>query len=652
MPEGQERAAQVDAVVRDFARRAAGGAGRVSLEIAAVEGAGRRTYPLRETPAPFQDLYEPADGLSYRWSRVVATGVARTRMPAVALKCVVEIPLDDRVLRDVRRAGADRAQILLFSPSGYPVASTVDAPAERDPAAVAARRIVADDLRRAPGEPEIRGREIGGIPHAVAYDLVRSPDGRTVGLLATAIPRQPLLAATLGTRDLVLLLGSGAFLVAVLLANLVTRRLAAPVAELARVARSIEEGDLRVRAGSEGTDEIAALAVAFNRMTGQLEGRIGELSRLNETMVTFAGSLDRERVLLLALAAFRDSAHPRQILVLLAGPGPGEVEIAAGLRGEEEIPPAVLPGSGFLGAATREKSARAVPVPAAIADGERALLGDAAEAVVLPFAAGRGRTEGAVVLLRGAADPAEAAAPAVSLDFLAALARQAGVALENARLYRLAVEDPSSGLYAASYFKRRLQEEIDRSMDAGRPASLLLLGVEGLEALFDRLGPEAGNEALRGVVERIRGEVRRMHLLGRAGRDTVAVLLPETPRAAAEEIARGLRAAVEGSPFAAGPGGREQRLGLSTAAATAPDDAGSAELPPRPPPRRPGPRASTRRRRRPSASGAARASSSSTPSTGSRPATSRSSSSARPGPARRSWPTSSTRRAGAARAPS
>jgi diguanylate cyclase (GGDEF)-like protein len=587
MPAGQERAAQVDAVVRDFARRAAGGAARVSLEVSAAEGAELRTYPLRETPAPFQDLYDPADGLAYRWSRLVATGVARTRVPAASLKSVVEIPLDDRVLKDVRRAGADRAQILLFSPSGYPVAGTVDAPSERAPEAAAARRTVADDLRRAPGEPEVRSRDIGGIPHAVAYDLVRSADGRTVGLLATAIPRQPLLAATLGTRDLVLLLGSAAFLVAVLVANLVTRRVAGPVSELARVARLIEEGDLRVRAGGGGRDEIASLAVAFNRMTGQLEGRIGELSRLNETMVTFAGTLDRERVLRLTLAAFRESAGTGEMLVVLAGPGGGEVEVAAGFRGGEDIPPRVLPASGFLGAAAREKSARTVPLPgetpAARAgpggpEGERALLRDASEALVLPFAAGRGRTEGAVVLLRRAAEPGSGPAAAVSLDFLAALAHQAGIALENARLYRLAVEDPSSGLYAASYFKRRLQEEIDRSMDAGRPATLLLLGVEGLGAVFDRLGPDAGNEALREVVARIRGEVRHMHLLGRAGRDAIAVLLPETPKAAAEETARALRAAVEGAPFAVGPAGRELRLGLTPAVATAPDDAGSAEF--------------------------------------------------------------------------
>jgi diguanylate cyclase (GGDEF)-like protein len=578
IPEEEARTAALDQAVRGLAAREPGV--RVSLEVVpgAAGPAARRTFPLRETPAALQELWEPADGIDYRWSRVTATGVARTRAPEALLRLVAEIPVDDRVLEAVRRAGGDRAHVLLFSPSGYPVAGTVDLAAERAPEAAAARRAVADDLRRAPGEPGIRARDLGGLPHAVAYDLVRSSDGRTAGLLATALPRQPHLAATLGTRDLVLLLGSLAFVVAVVVADLVTRRVAGPVSDLARVARLVGEGDLRVRAGEEGRDEIASLAGAFNRMAGQLEGRISELSRLHATMGEFAGTLDRARALELALAAFRDAAPADAVLVVLADPEKGDPELAAGRRGEEVVAPRRLAAGGFLASALRRSPACAVPLPAETPEAregpeeERALLAGAAEASILPFSAGRGRTEGAVVLLRSSP------APAASPDFLAALAHQAGLALENARLYRLAVEDPSSGLYAASYFKRRLQEEIDRSRDAGRPTSLVVAGLEGLEGVFDRMGPEAGNAVLRGAVDRIRTQVRRMHLLARSDRDAVAILLPETPRALAEETAALVRAAVEGAPYPADAAGREVRIGATPVVVTAPDDAGSAEF--------------------------------------------------------------------------
>ncbi|HEU4394819.1 MAG TPA: sigma 54-interacting transcriptional regulator, partial [Planctomycetota bacterium] len=575
VPEEGTRTAQVDAVVRSLAARTPGA--RVALEVVPAAGAsaGRLTFPLGETPAPLQELWEPAVGLDYRWSRLVATGVARARVPEAGLRAVVEIPVDGRVLEGLRRAGGDRAHLLLFSPTGHPVAGTAGAAPGNGPAAAAARRAVADDLRRAPGEPVLGSLDLGGLPHSVAYDLVRSSDGRTAGLLATALPRQPHLAATLNTRDLILLLGSIAFVLAVVVADLVTRRVAGPVAALARVARRVGDGDLRVRAGEEGRDEIASLAGAFNRMTEQLEGRIGELSRLNASLAIFAGTLDRARALELTLAAFRDASRASCVLVVLADPEAGGPELAAGVRGDEAVPPRRLAEAGFLALAAKPGPARAVPSPDATPEAdasppeERALLAGAPSATVLPFAAGRGRTEGAVVLLGG---------DGASLDFLAGLAHQAGLALENARLYRLAVEDPSSGLYAASYFKRRLQEEIDRSTGAGRPTSILLLGLEGLEPVYSKLGPDAGNAVLRAVVDRIRTQARRMHLLARAGRHAVAVLLPETPRAAAEEIAADLQAAVEGAPFAADGTGREVRIAVTVAAAAAPDDAASAEF--------------------------------------------------------------------------
>ena len=584
-----ERIPQVDALVRDLARRAGGGAAsaaRVALEVSRPGPDGRserQTYPIGTTPPSLSGLYEPQNGLAWRWSRLLATGVAKARTATAQLRLVVEIPVDDRVLQDIRRTGGDRSQFLLYSPGGYPVAGTVDPARERAPESVEARSRISGELRRTPGEPVNGSRDIGGILHGVSWDLVRSADGRTVALLETAIPRQPLLAATLGTRDLVLLLGSAALVLAVMVANLFTRRVADPVSDLALTARRIGDGDLALRAAGGGRDEIASLAVAFNGMTDQLQGRIGELSRLNESLAAFAATLDRARVLELTLAAFREAAWPETALVLLADREGGEVEVAAGFLGEASVRPERLPGRGFLGTAARGGTARRVPLPAEAAEaregdpGERALLAGAAEALVLPFSAGRGRTEGAVVLLHAKSAGGDAAGRA-SLDFLAALAHQAGIALENARLYRLAVEDPSSGLYASSYFRRRLQEEIDRSLDAGRPASLVMAGIEGLEAVYGKLGPEAGNAVLRGVAERMRGELRRMHLMARAGRDAVEVLLPETPRAAAEEVASLLRTAVERAPFPAGPSGREVRIGLTTAAATAPDDAGSADF--------------------------------------------------------------------------
>ncbi len=583
------RPALVDAAVREFQARNTGPATpslRVGLEdVRAGTGrTGRTTYPLRETPAALQGLYEPGNDLAYRWSRLFASGVSRRRTPGGQVRAVVEIPLDDALLASVRRAGGDRAQVMLFSAEGYPLAGTVSMDGERTPEAAEARLRIAEDLRRDPGEPGIRQREVDGVPHALAYDLLRTADLRTVALLATAVPRPSLLAATLGTRDLLLALGAAALVLAVLVGTVVTRRLAEPVASLAAAARAVAAGDLDARAEPAGRDEIAALARAFNRMTRQLRGRIGELSRLNESMAEFAGILDHARVVDRAAEVFRRTRFGEEgFLLLRAGADGRGAEILAGHLGDLAVPPRAAPPGGFLEAATRDGEPRVVPLPAGPPTGEsgaaeRGLLAGRTAAVILPFLGGGGRTRGAVVLL-----PGEGAAPQApaSLDFLAALARQVGVALENARLYRLAVEDPDSGLLLASYFKRRLQEEIDRSQATGRPMSLLLLHVDGLDGAGRRLGPEFAARCLRGAADRLREDLRGMHILARAGPDEVAVLLPETARDGARDVADRLRTAMLARPFPVrdeGDGGPTVRLSLTPSVACAPEDGGSAEF--------------------------------------------------------------------------
>jgi diguanylate cyclase (GGDEF)-like protein len=567
-----DRTAALDALARE---RSAGEGPGVVVAIETVrreEGRRvRRTYPLRAVPAPLQGVYEPENGLHYRWSRLVATGIANTRTEDTRVSVVVEIPVDEEALERLRRTAADRAHLRLFSPDGYPVASTLEVPGSATPEAVEDRRATADALRRDPGEDLLRRESLGGLEHEVAWRLLRDGD-RTVGLLATAVPRRPLQAATLGTRDLLLVLGAAALLLAVLVANLVTHRLSAPVTALAQVARRVEEGDLDVRATPTSQDELGALADAFNGMTSQLRGRIDELSRLNSHLGDLVGTLERPRVLDLTVETFRDAADPDGLLVLVADDAEKNLEVAAGWRFGEPLVASSLPATGRIARLLEGEGAATdalPPLTEGAGDAEADLLSGFRSCTALPFSAGGGRTRGGILLLHSVPATDDDAG---RLDFLAALAHQAAIALENARLYRLAVEDPETGLYGPTYFRKRMQEEIDRGLEAGRPVSLVLAAFEGMDALVREGGPDAGSEALRGAVDAMRGTLRSMHLAARWDREEIAVLLPETPRGVADEIAESLRAAVASS---AGTDDLPP-LRLAVGVATAPEDAGSA----------------------------------------------------------------------------
>lgn len=112
--------------------------------------------------------------------------------------------------------------------------------------------------------------------------------------------------------------GAAATLVALIIAYLLSRRLARPLALLAGRARSLAEGDLEVRAPrSTRVQELDELGTAFNRLAEELRDRLGELGRERDQMRTLVDSM-AEGVLALTDDArvLRANAAARELLEL------------------------------------------------------------------------------------------------------------------------------------------------------------------------------------------------------------------------------------------------------------------------------------------------------------------------------------------------
>jgi two-component system NtrC family sensor kinase len=109
---------------------------------------------------------------------------------------------------------------------------------------------------------------------------------RVAGVITiTAIPRS---AAYLTARDLLdnLMLVSMALIVAgAVVALLISRRLTKPLEQLALGAERIGQGDFDTRVHAESSDEIGALAVAFNRMASGLQERELALTQAQQALV-------------------------------------------------------------------------------------------------------------------------------------------------------------------------------------------------------------------------------------------------------------------------------------------------------------------------------------------------------------------------------
>lgn len=125
------------------------------------------------------------------------------------------------------------------------------------------------------------------------------------------------------------------------------------------------------------------------------------------------------------------------------------------------------------------------------------------------------------------------------------LAGQAAVALENARLYRMATTDGLTGLYHQSYFRDRLAEEMHRSSRYGLDLTLIMLDIDHFKQFNDSHGHLAGDKTLKRVAQTIAQHIRESDIAARYGGEEFAVILPETDPDSGYRLAERLRKTVE-----------------------------------------------------------------------------------------------------------
>ena len=100
-----------------------------------------------------------------------------------------------------------------------------------------------------------------------------------------------------------------------------------------------------------------------------------------------------------------------------------------------------------------------------------------------------------------------------------------------------AVMDAVSGLHNRAHFETALEWETERSLRYGRPASLLLLDLDGFKAVNDTHGHRVGDQVLQAVGALILRHVRAADIPCRYGGDEFAVILPDTPPQIAAGVA-------------------------------------------------------------------------------------------------------------------
>ena len=119
---------------------------------------------------------------------------------------------------------------------------------------------------------------------------------------------------------------------------------------------------------------------------------------------------------------------------------------------------------------------------------------------------------------------------------------------------RLSTVDSLTGLFNRTFFFAALDREIARCARSGRGFCLLMMDLDELKSINDRLGHFEGDRVLRGVGDVITRGVRQIDTAARYGGDEFVVLLPETDPTGAFVLAEKIRLGVDGTARVPGVG--------------------------------------------------------------------------------------------------
>ena len=116
---------------------------------------------------------------------------------------------------------------------------------------------------------------------------------------------------------------------------------------------------------------------------------------------------------------------------------------------------------------------------------------------------------------------------------------------ENLRL--MAMTDPLTGISNRRHFMDQISEEFERTVRYGTPFSLMLIDIDNLKEVNDTYGHEAGDEVLLSFAKYCLTRLRSVDRFARFGGDEFIVLLVQTGRERAKEVALRLLSGIEGS---------------------------------------------------------------------------------------------------------
>lgn len=115
----------------------------------------------------------------------------------------------------------------------------------------------------------------------------------------------------------------------------------------------------------------------------------------------------------------------------------------------------------------------------------------------------------------------------------------------NRVLQRQACTDDLTAIYNHRFILQRLRDEVERADRYRQPLSIMMLDLDHFKSVNDRFGHQTGDIALYSVAQTIKNALRHIDVAGRYGGEEFLVILPQTTREDAVQVAERIREQVE-----------------------------------------------------------------------------------------------------------
>jgi len=137
----------------------------------------------------------------------------------------------------------------------------------------------------------------------------------------------------------------------------------------------------------------------------------------------------------------------------------------------------------------------------------------------------------------------------------------------------LSYTDSLTGLANQRYFRKRLDEEINRARRYERSLALIIFDLDGLKGINDRHGHLAGDEIIREMGRILKNCIRAIDIVCRYGGDEFCVIMPEADAATCRQFMLRLQETIGASKFTVENVSEPLRCTISQGAAIFPEHA-------------------------------------------------------------------------------